>query len=287
MTLRQKTLQKEVEISGVGLFTGQKTHLRLIPEKANTGIIFCRKDLPHQPLIPAVVGNVRKTPRCTILHENKEGATITMVEHLLSALKAYGIDNLRIELEGPEIPVGDGSARGFVELIEKSGLSLQSEEKRVYTLDRPIHFSEGDTHLVALPADEFKISYTLHYPHSSFLKSQYYSLSVNDATYKEAISPCRTFSLYEEIAPLLEKGLLKNVGLENGVVIKGDGVMNPEGLRFPDEMVRHKILDLIGDLSLVGFTFYAHIVSIRSGHSSNVAFASLLRDQFLNPNRFK
>ncbi|HSW72221.1 MAG TPA: UDP-3-O-acyl-N-acetylglucosamine deacetylase [Chlamydiales bacterium] len=281
MCLSQKTIQKEVEISGIGLFTGKKAHLRLVPGKVGTGIIFCRKDLPHQPLISAIVSNVRKTPRCTTLHENGEGATITMVEHLLSALKAYGIDNLRIELDGPEIPVGDGSAKVFVELIEKSGILLQPEEKKVYSLDRPIHFSEGDTHLVALPSNEFKISYTLHYPHSTFLKSQYYSLSLNEGSFKEAISTCRTFSLYEEIAPLLEKGLLKNVGLENGVVIKGDGVMNPEGLRFPDEMVRHKILDLIGDLSLVGCPFYAHILSIRSGHSSNVSFASLLRDHFL------
>lgn len=276
----QKTLKKRVEIAGVGLFTGKRATLRLLPAECNTGIVFYRTDLPHSPQIPALVTHVRKTPRCTTLQEKPDGATITMVEHLLSALKSYGIDNLKIELDGPEVPVADGSSKAFVEMIESSGLHHEKEMQSCFYLDQPLFWSEGETHLVALPSEEFKISYTLHYPHSPFLRSQYFTLVLNERSFKQEISSCRTFSLYEEIAPLLEKGLLKNVGLENGVVIKEDGVMNPEGLRFPDEMVRHKVLDLIGDLALVGYPFCAHIIAIRSGHASNVSLAEILRNHF-------
>ena len=133
----------------------------------------------------------------------------------------------------------------------------------------------------SLPSDEYQISYTLHYPHSQFLRSQYFSFRVDPDEYAQEIASCRTFSLYEEVAPMLEKGLLRGGGLDNGVVIKDDHVLNPEGVRFFNEMVRHKILDLIGDLSLMGIRFKAHIVAIRSGHFSNVSFAKVLKEQLM------
>lgn len=269
----QKTIQKEAFVSGVGLFTGEKVSVKLTPAAPNTGIIFQRMDLPGKPEIPARLSFVRETPRCTRLaHEN---ASIYMVEHILSALGALQVDNVRVEVNGPEIVAGDGSANHFVDLIEKAGLQTQNAPRKFIKITKPIYWSEGEVHLVALPADEFRLSYTMHYPQSPLLRSQYYSFLLSPERFKNEIASCRTFSLYEEILPFIEKGMIKGGGLENALVIKGDQIMNPGGVRFPDEMVRHKILDLIGDLTLVG-PILGHIISVRSGHASNVALAKLI-----------
>lgn len=231
-------------------------------------------DLPGNPEIPARLNFVREVPRCTRLANQK--ASIHMVEHLLSALKGMNVDNARIEIQGPEVLAADGSAQLFVELIEKAKLKKQNAPRKVLKITKPIFWSEGDVHLIALPSDEFRVSYTMHYPQSPLLKSQYYTVSVNPEHFKAEIAPCRTFSLYEEILPFIEKGMIKGGGLENALVIRGDQIMNPEGARFPDEMVRHKILDLIGDFFLIGVHILGHIISVRSGHSSNIAFAKLI-----------
>ncbi len=199
-----------------------------------------------------------------------------MVEHLLSALGAMEIDNAKIEIQGPEVLAADGSAQLFVELIEEARVEIQRAPRRFLHISNPIYWTQGEVHLIALPAKEFRISYTMHYPQSSLLRSQYYTVSLSPKHFKEEIAPCRTFSFYEEILPLIEKGLIKGGGLENAVVIKGDQIMNPEGARFQDEMVRHKILDLIGDLSLIGIPLLGHIISVRSGHSSNILFAKMI-----------
>lgn len=187
-----------------------------------------------------------------------------------------GVDNAIIEVQGPEIVAADGSAKLFVELIIAAGLEEQSGARKIIKIEEPIYWSENEVHLIALPADEFRLSYTLHYPQSPLLKSQFYTFSLSPERFVEEIAPCRTFSLYEEIAPFIEKGMIKGGGLENALLIKGDQIMNPEGARFPDEMVRHKILDLIGDLSLLGAPILGHIISVRSGHSSNIAFAKTI-----------
>lgn len=270
----QKTIRDEVTASGIGLFTGEKVSLKVIGAPPNTGVCFRRVDLPEKPMLKAHLSFVRETPRCTRLADNQ--VSLHMVEHLLSALSALGIDNIIIEVEGPEIMAADGSASPFVALIEKAGIVEQDVPKRVVTITQPIFWSEGEVHLVALPADEFRISYTMHYPQSALLKSQYYTISLSPEKFKEEIASCRTFSLYEEILPFIEKGMIKGGGLENALVIKGDQIMNPEGARFPDEMVRHKILDLIGDLSLIGCPIRGHIISVRSGHTSNIAFAKMI-----------
>lgn len=270
----QKTIEQEASASGIGLFTGEKVSLKIVPAPANSGIVFQRTDLPGKPEIPARLSFVREAPRCTRLAFEK--ASIHMVEHLLSALGAMGIDNARIEVEGPEILAADGSARLFVELIEKAGIKNQKVARPILKIPHPLYWSEGDVHLIALPANEYRISYTLHYPQSPLLRSQYYTVSLSPQRFKDEIAPCRTFSLYEEILPFIEKGMIKGGGLENALVIKGDQIMNPEGARFSDEMVRHKILDLIGDLSLVGMPILGHIISVRSGHSSNIAFAKMI-----------
>lgn len=268
---KQKTLQKEAFISGTGLFTGSKACITLKPAEENHGIVFQRADLPGQPKISAKLKNVKETPRCTIL--GNDSFSIQTVEHLLSALSAYEIDNLLIEIQGPEVPVCDGSARAFVELIEETGIVLQKAERNLIVLNQPIYWSQQEVHIVALPSSDFRISYLLHYPKIEMLKSQYYTSVVDPFIYKEEISPCRTFSVYEEIEPLLERGVIKGGGLNNAVVIKDNKVLNSDGLRFSDEMARHKVLDLIGDLSLLGGKILGHIIAIRSGHFSNISFA--------------
>ena len=274
LTDAQKTIQNIASIAGIGLFTGEKVTVRICPAPLNAGLSFQRIDLPHQPVIPAKLKFVRETPRCTRLAS--EQGSVMMVEHLLSALYAYGVDNARIEVEGPEIPVGDGSAQIFIDLLDQTGLQIQAAPRRTIRITQPIFWSEGEIHLIALPAPEFRFSYTMHYPHSPLLKSQYYSFVLKPNRYKEEIASCRTFSIYEEVLPFIEKGMIKGGCLENSLVIRGDRILNPEGARFSDEMVRHKILDLIGDLSLIGAPLLAHIIAVRSGHSSNVAFAKVL-----------
>jgi UDP-3-O-[3-hydroxymyristoyl] N-acetylglucosamine deacetylase len=270
----QKTIEREVSASGIGLFTGEKVSLKICPAPSNSGIVFKRTDLPGEPDIPALLSFVREAPRCTRLAKGK--TSVLMVEHLLSALYAYGIDNARIEVEGPELPAADGSAQLFVDLIEKTGVVVQDASRQYVRVTQPIYWSEGEVFLIALPSQEFRLSYTMHYPHSPLLRSQYYSFALQSLRYKAEIAPCRTFSLYEEIVPFIENGIIKGGGLENALVIQGGRILNPEGARFEDEMVRHKILDLIGDLALIGAPLVAHVIAVRSGHSSNVAFAKTI-----------
>jgi UDP-3-O-[3-hydroxymyristoyl] N-acetylglucosamine deacetylase len=276
----QKTLKSKVFTSGIGLFTGEKVSIRIHPAPADSGIVFQRIDLPNQPLIPARVENVIDTHFCTRLMAGN--ASVMTVEHLLSALSASGIDNALIEVEGPEIPVGDGSAQMFIDLIDSVGVVELDVPKRYFTIHQPLCWSDKEIHLIALPSSEMRISYTLHFPRSRAFRTQYFSFLVCPELYREEIAPCRTFSFYEEISFMIEKGLIKGGGLENALVIKDDQVFNPGGARFEDEMVRHKILDLIGDLSLIGVNLKAHIIAIRSGHRSNVAFAKTILNCWLS-----
>jgi UDP-3-O-[3-hydroxymyristoyl] N-acetylglucosamine deacetylase len=278
----QKTLSTYAFISGSGLFTGEKVSLKLCPSMPDSGIIFKRIDLPGAPEIPARLPYVKPAPRCTRL--GTEHATVLMVEHLLSALYAYGIDNVLIEISGPELPAGDGSSQVFIEMIERAGVVSLPVQKRYIRIQEPVFWSENEVHLVALPSDEFRISYTLHYPHSPLLRSQYYSIPVQPLRYKAEIAPSRTFSLYEEILPFIEKGIIKGGGLENALVIQGARILNPDGARFEDEMVRHKVLDLIGDLALIGSPLLAHVIAIRSGHESNASFARQIASQVQQSN---
>lgn len=264
----QRTLKKEVSFSGVGIHTGKEVSIRFCPAEIDSGIVFERVDLPGRPTIPAAIEYVQDTSRSTKIGVGS--ASVQTVEHVLAALSAYQIDNLCIQVNEGEPPVGDGSAIPFVLLIEEAGILEQDAIKNIHPLKEALYFSQGETHLVALPSDEFRISYTLHYPNTPVIRSQYFSMAVNQETFKNEISSCRTFALYEEITALMERGLIRGGSLENAVVIKDDVVFSKEGLRFSDEMVRHKMLDLIGDLYLVGFPFEAHVLAVRSGHRANV-----------------
>lgn len=268
--LLQKTLSKSVSISGNGLFTAAKSVLTIYPGEPNTGIVFRRSDLPDAPCLSAKIQNVVSTPRCTILGNRR--FTIHTVEHVLAALNALGIDNALLDLSGPEVPIMDGSAFPFVELINKAGVVEQDQERMVYRLQTPFSWSKGEVYLIAIPSETYRISYTLHFPNSSILRSQFVSVPIDSQCFTKEIASSRTFCFYEEIAPFVENGLIKGGSLKNAVIIRDDKVINPDGIRFPDEMVRHKVLDLIGDLSLIPH-FIADIIAIRSGHASNVAFA--------------
>lgn len=270
----QTTLNDEIRLSGSGIFTGSSTSMRILPAIEGNGITFQRLDLPQSGKITALASSVTKTPRCTCIGNAK--AEVMMVEHLLSALYASEVDNAHIEIDGPEVPGFDGSSREIVAAIESVGLKIQKIEKEELIIQKPCFWSEGDVHLVALPSDSFQLSYTLHYPSSNLIGTQYYSMILTQDRYREEISSARTFSLYEEIEPLIQKGLILGGGLESAVVIQNNQVANPEGLRYSNEMVRHKVLDLIGDLSLVGKRLKGHILAICSGHRSNVAFAKML-----------
>lgn len=267
----QRTLAKPFSYEGIGLFSGVRVQMRVLPASAGTGICFRRVDLSEEVTIPARLDFIVGTPRCTILGKGKD--VVQMVEHLLSALYAHQIDNAIIEINGPEVPAGDGSALPFIELIQKADIQELENTITNYYLEEPLHWSEGDVHLVALPSKELRYSYTLSYPNHPLLHSQFYSFVMSPERYDEEIAPCRTFSLYEELLPLLDKGLIKGGNFTNGVVIKGKEILTPDGLRFPEEMARHKVLDLIGDLSLMQTVVVAHYIAIRSGHYSNTEFA--------------
>jgi UDP-3-O-[3-hydroxymyristoyl] N-acetylglucosamine deacetylase len=273
----QKTLAQPVSFSGIGLHTGSTVTMTFHP--FDKGIVFERVDLPERPRIPALAQYVQDTSRSTNL--GTENARIHTVEHVLAALYAMEIDNVLIHVNAAEPPIGDGSSLPFLAMIEEAGVKQLSAEAKIYRLEKPVVYSEGPIHLVALPSDEYRISYTLHYPKSAALRAQYASLVVSKETFPTEIAPCRTFALYDEISALMDRGLIKGGSLENAVVIKDDVVFSKEGLKFPDEMARHKILDLIGDLSLTGVHFTAHIMAIRSGHQANVALAQLLTKELI------
>lgn len=270
---KQRTLLRSVSAAGIGLFSGEKVCVRLCPSAENSGIVFQRTDLAQRPLLPARSEYVQGTPRCTII--GKGDHYVQTVEHLLAALRAYDIDNVLIEISGCEVPIFDGSSMHFVHMIEEGGICELESEKEVFSIKTPVFWSQGDIHLIALPSDEYRISYTLHYPHSETIGTQFYTFSLSPERFKNEIASSRTFSIYEEIAPMIKKGLVKGGSLDNAVIIKGDEVVNPGGLRFPEEMARHKVLDLIGDLALVP-PFLAHVIAVRSGHASNNAFAKQL-----------
>lgn len=270
-TRKQRTLKKAVSYSGIGIHTGECVHMRFVPAPEGSGIVFRRSDLPGSPAIPATVEYVSDTARNTTL--SIADVTIYTVEHVLAAVNAYKIDNLFIEVSNIEPPVASGGSEDFVAMIEEAGIAEQEETKPIIALKVPVYHAEGDIQLVALPCDHYRISYTLNYPNNRALKSQFFSVAITSDTFKEEIAPCRTFSLYEEVSYLMDRGLIKGGSLDNAVIIKGNAVFSKGGLRFDDEMVRHKILDVVGDMSLVGFDFLAHIIAIRSGHATNFALA--------------
>lgn len=272
--ISQTTIQKEVSYEGTGLFSGEKVKLTLLPAKPNTGVVFIRTDLPARPRIPVAIENVVARYRRTTLAKNE--VVVETVEHFLSTLSGLGIDNLEVEINGAELPAADGSAQDFVNLINQGGIGEQDSSKKIFVLKRPVNFVEGETSLVALPVtdDKLTIDYTLHYE-APLINTQHLGIKIDKTSFSKELAPARTFCLASEVERLLAQGLGKGGNYQNILVIDEDKVIDNQ-LRFPDEFVRHKVLDFLGDLYLANIRLIAHIIAIKAGHEQNLKFVRKL-----------
>jgi UDP-3-O-[3-hydroxymyristoyl] N-acetylglucosamine deacetylase/3-hydroxyacyl-[acyl-carrier-protein] dehydratase len=296
----QHTLASEVAIRGVGIHTGQNVKMVLKPADPNTGIVFKRVDLSGSPSVKADVDNVVETTRSTTIESN--GARVSTIEHLMAALVGNQVDNVIIEIDGTEVPILDGSSGPFVESIRKAGIKKQDAAKVYYTLQHNITFSDENkkVEMVALPYNEFRINTLIDF-NSPVLGTQHASLK-HISDFNEQVAPCRTFCFFHELEYLIDHNLIKGGDINNAIVVvdkpvsdeqvqriskvfKKDkvkvnegGILNNLDLRFPNEPARHKLLDVVGDLALIGLPVKAHIIANRPGHSSNVAFAKKIKE---------
>jgi UDP-3-O-acyl N-acetylglucosamine deacetylase len=275
MIRHQRTIKKKISYAGIALHTGNKAKISFQPAPADYGVEFVRADLPNRPRVKASLHNVTGVTRGTTIEQN--GVKVHTVEHVLAALMGCGIDNLIIEMDASEPPVGDGSSLPFVEMITEAGIEEQAPSKQCLRLGRPVYYDEKDVSLVAIPYDGFKVSFMLSYK-DTLLKDQFYTLDINEKSFIDEIAPCRTFCFYHEVEYLMQQGLIKGGSLDNAVVVGKDAIFSKERLRFPDECVRHKILDLMGDLYLLGKPVKAHIIAIKAGHAMNFQFAKRLSE---------
>jgi UDP-3-O-[3-hydroxymyristoyl] N-acetylglucosamine deacetylase len=267
----QRTLRRPVSCSGIGLHSGNKVTLSLKPAAADYGIRFQRSDLGGLE-IPATVthlGGIRLATGLT-----REAVSVETVEHLLAALTALGIDNCIVELNTPEVPIMDGSAAPFVYLIlNEAGVRRLPAPKKFLKVLRPISLSQGDKRIALYPSDHFKVTYSISFDHP-LIRHQSRTMKITDETFVEEIAPARTFGFLKEVEMLRQRGLALGGSLDNAIVLGETGVLNQNALRFEDEFVRHKILDAIGDLSLVGYPVIGHLVAHRAGHALHTAFAA-------------
>jgi UDP-3-O-[3-hydroxymyristoyl] N-acetylglucosamine deacetylase len=268
----QRTPQREIVFEGRGLHSGKRARLRILPSPQDTGILFMRTDLDGH-IIPARGECLLETPLSTTLTFN--GVQVGTVEHLLAALAGVGVDNARIEVDGPEVPILDGSASPFVEALLEVGLLRQEAPRRFLTILRPVSVSDADKRLVIFPSNEFRVSYAIDFPHSA-IGYQEREFRISTRTFVEEIAPARTFCLYRDVEEMRRQGLALGGGLDNAVVV-GDGGVLTGSLRYQDEFVRHKILDLVGDLSLVGRPIRGHVVVFKGGHRLHAALVHRLR----------
>jgi UDP-3-O-[3-hydroxymyristoyl] N-acetylglucosamine deacetylase / 3-hydroxyacyl-[acyl-carrier-protein] dehydratase len=273
MLKQQQTIKRSVLLSGVGIHTGNKVGMTWKPAPIDHGIKFVRADLDGKPEIEPLIRNLGDTTRWTTIGSN--GAVIHTVEHVLATLSGYGIDNVRIELDGNEPPVGDGSAKPFVKMIKDAGIQPQEGKREIFQPREVVHVEVGESLAIALPSDQLRISCTIHFGKPG-LDAQFLSLSIEPETFESQISPARTFAFYDEIQYLIDKGLIKGGSLENAVLIRNESILATEPLRFRDEFVRHKILDVLGDITLLGRPLAAHIVVVRPGHALNAELTKAL-----------
>ncbi len=267
----QRTLRRPQPCAGIGLHSGNKVTLSLRPAPANFGIRFRRADLGGIE-IPATIDNLAGIQYATGLRCDQ--ASVETVEHLLAALVSLGVDNAVVELNHPEVPIMDGSAAPFVYLINEAGTKTLPVPRRHLKVLRPVSLSAGDKRIALYPADHFKLTYSISFDHP-LLRHQARTLRITEDTFAEQIAPARTFGFLKEVEMLRQHGLALGGSLDNAVVLGETGVLNPH-LRFEDEFVRHKMLDAIGDLALVGYPIIGHVVAHRAGHALHTAFAAKL-----------
>jgi UDP-3-O-[3-hydroxymyristoyl] N-acetylglucosamine deacetylase len=264
----QRTLRRSVTCAGIGLHSGKKVTISLIPAPADHGIRFRRSDLGGIE-IPAHVSHLGGQQQLQTSLVNGS-ATVETVEHLLSALRGLGIDNVRVELNHREVPIMDGSSAPWVYLIQDAGVKVQGAPRKTLQVSRQIHFQQGDKRIALYPSDGFKVSYTITFDHP-MLRHQQKTMELDEQVFVDQVAPARTFGFLKEVEMLRQRGLALGGSLENAVVLGETGVLNP--LRFEDEFVRHKILDVVGDLALVGYPIQGHLVVHRGGHALHTAFA--------------
>jgi len=271
----QTTIEKSVELVGIGLHKGSPVRLKLEPLDVNSGIVFYRSDVGVS--IPLKPENVVDTKMATVI--GKDGNLISTIEHLLSAVYAYGIDNLKIIVDADEIPVMDGSSASFCMLLDEAGLSEQESPKKVMIIKKEVIIKSGDKYVKLSPAPDLKYDFTIKFPHP-VIQNQEFVLEFSKQKYKNEISKARTFGFLHEVQYLRSIGLALGGSLENAIVLDDKKILNPEGLRFKDEFVRHKILDAIGDMSLIGMNFIGNYEAMAGSHDLNHKLTlELLKDK--------
>jgi UDP-3-O-[3-hydroxymyristoyl] N-acetylglucosamine deacetylase len=264
--VRQRTIAEKISCTGVGLHTGKPVQLTLHPARAGSGIVFVRTDLPSPVEIPASPASLTsKALLATTL--GRDGVTLDTVEHLLAATYGLGVDNLRVEVEGPEIPGMDGSAASFVFLIRAAGIYEQSAPRNVLRVARPIEIREGQRRIRIEPGRGFRVSYEIDFDHPSIGRQSLRDLDLSEQTFEREIARARTFGFVGEVDALWRAGRARGACLDNTIVLDSTRVLNRDGLRFPDEFVRHKVLDLLGDLALLGVRLEGHVRVECGGHA--------------------
>ena len=279
--MKRKTIKNQVEINGIGLHKGEQIKMVLKPVSTKTGIVFERVDVRDKNnVIKVNYKNLFDLERGTNI-QNEDGVKLHTIEHFMSALSVCGITDIFVEIEGNEMPILDGSSIKFVEKIKSAGILELEEEIEPLIITEPVIFSDekNGKYVLALPYDGFKISYTIDFNHT-FLKSEYFEFKVNLENYEKEIASCRTFAFDYEIDFLKKNNLALGGSLDNAIVIGKDGPLNPEGLRFENEFVRHKILDIIGDLYVLGTPIKAHIIAIKAGHFVNAKLTEMIAKKF-------
>ncbi|MDL1982604.1 MAG: UDP-3-O-acyl-N-acetylglucosamine deacetylase [Deltaproteobacteria bacterium] len=269
MHFRQRTISKPVSFSGVGVHSGKKVNLTIKPAPVNHGIKFVRTDLTDKPSVSAHFNMVVDTSLATVI--GCDGFIVSTIEHLMATFAGFSIDNAIVELDAYELPIMDGSAGPFISYIKTAGIEEQLGPKYFFIVKEPIELKEDGKFVGIYPASKFKITCTIYYDHP-LIKEQSYSIDVSDQVFEKEICRARTFGFLQEIEYLKKYGFARGGSLDNVIVLDEKGILNKNGLRFPDEFVRHKILDCIGDFSLLGMPVLGHIIVNKSGHSFNHAF---------------
>jgi len=260
----QTTIKKPVELVGIGLHKGTPVRLRLEPLESNSGIIFYRSDV--DVAIPLISENVVDTKMATVIGKN--GVVISTIEHMLSAVYAYGLDNLKVIVDADEIPVMDGSSASFCMLLDEAGIQELDKPKKVMRIKKEVIVQDGEKYVKLSPSPDLKYDFTIKFPHP-VINKQEYVLEFTKESYKKEIARARTFGFLHEVQYLRSKGLALGGTLENAIVLDEKKILNPEGLRFPNEFVRHKILDAIGDMSLIGMNFVGNYEAMAGSHDLN------------------
>ncbi len=262
----QTTIARPTAISGIGLHTGQRINMTLRPADAGVGIVFHRQIDGCKVSIEAKSANVVDTRLATVL--GKGDVRVSTVEHLLAALAAYGVDNLHIDIDGPEVPIMDGSAAPFVSVLEEAGLTRHTVSRKFLAIRKPISVIDGEKRVSIIPSRFFRVTFDIAFQHPCIALQQR-SVKVTTSGFRKELAAARTFGFLKDVEMLKAAGLARGGSLENAIVIDDEKILNPEGLRFQDEFVRHKILDAIGDLSLIGYPILGHVRAFKAGHDIN------------------